>query len=203
LPGELTSYQAVEKTLRDRLPLVIAVTALVVAVLGSTPLGEAEYNATPFARNAGKVNGIRASRTPKPNHLLPLGPNAKFPGSVVPGGERGPAGPQGQPGPGATSRYLVVNPDGTIYKQQNVVAVQKTATGVYQITWDRSVDDCGFVATVGGHRTGPNSWTDPPYKGFTSVRTFGAVAEVRTLTDNGFSGGFQERDLGFHAAAFC
>jgi hypothetical protein len=96
-----------------------------------------------------------------------------------------------------------VNPDGTVYKQKGVVAVQKTATGVYQITFERSVDDCTVIANVGGHRTGPNSWTDPPYKGFTSVRTFGQVAEVRTLTDNGFSGGFQERDLGFHAAAFC
>jgi hypothetical protein len=185
---------------------VLSATALVVAIFGATPLGEAAYNVTPFARNAGKVNGIRASRTPKPNHLLALASNGRFPSSVAPKGEqgeRGLAGPQGPAGPPASTRFIVADPNGTIYKQKSVVAIQKTGVGVYQITFDRSVDDCSVVASVGGHRTGPDSWTDPPYKGFTSVRTFGAVAEVRTLTDNGFSGGFQERDLGFHAAAYC
>lgn len=192
--------------MKNRLPLILSATALVVALLGATPLGEAARNAVPlalFARNSAKVSGIKASRTPKANQLLPLNGNGKFPDSVVPDGPRGPQGPQGPAGPAGTNMYLVVNPDGTIYKQgSGITAVQRMSDGVYQVTFSRSVDDCGVVGNVGGHRTGDTTWT-PPQKGMTIVRTFGQVAEVRTLTDNGFSGGFQERDFGFHVAAFC
>jgi hypothetical protein len=72
---------------RTRLPILLSVTALVVAVLGSTPLANAAANAVRtalFAKNAGKVNGIRASRVPRPGQLLPLGPDAKLPTAVIP-----------------------------------------------------------------------------------------------------------------------
>jgi hypothetical protein len=188
-----------KRWVREKLPLVLSATALVVALLGATPLGEAAYNAVPFAKNAGKVNGIKASRAPRASQLLPLGPNRKFPSSVVP---VGPQGPQGPPGPGASNFFAVVNPDGSIYQQKGVVGIRKTDTGTYQITFNRSVDECSVVAIVGGHRTGPTTWTDPPYKGLATVRTFGQVAEIRTLATNGI-GDFQLRDFGFHAAAFC
>ena len=47
------------------------------------------------------MNGIKASRTPKPGRLVPLGKNAKLPSSVVPTarGARGLPGPQGPVGP--------------------------------------------------------------------------------------------------------
>ena len=47
-----------------------------------------------FAANAGAVNGIKASRTPKAGRLVPLGRNAKLPASVVPSrrGARGRTG---------------------------------------------------------------------------------------------------------------
>lgn len=53
-----------------------------------------------FARNAGAVNGIRASRNPTAGRLLPLGRNGRFPPSVVPvaRGPRGDAGAQGPAG---------------------------------------------------------------------------------------------------------
>ena len=59
--------------MKDRLPIVIATTALVVSVLGVTPVGDAAGNAVRralFAVNAGKVNGIRASKTPKAKRLF-------------------------------------------------------------------------------------------------------------------------------------
>jgi collagen triple helix repeat protein len=105
--------------MRKRLPILLSATALVLVVLGLTPLGHAAGNAiryAMFAKNAGTVNGIGASRTPKPGKLVPLGADGKFPGSVIPGkitlvvdntgpqgpagaqGERGPAGPQGPAG---------------------------------------------------------------------------------------------------------
>jgi hypothetical protein len=182
--------------------------ALVVALLGATPLGEAARNAVPFAlfaRNAAKVNNIKASRKPTANQLLPLGANGKFPSSVVsegPRGPQGPQGPEGPQGPPTTNMFAVVNPDGTVYKQSGITAVQRISDGVYQLTFGRSVDECVIMGVVGGHKTGDTTWT-PPQKGMVTVRTFGQVAEVRTITDNGFSGGFQERDFGFHVAAFC
>jgi hypothetical protein len=87
---------------------MLVVPALVLAVLTVSSVGEAARHAvSSFARNAGAVNGIKASRTPKPGRLVPLGRNAKLPAAVLPlrRGERGepgrpgPAGPQGPQGP--------------------------------------------------------------------------------------------------------
>jgi hypothetical protein len=91
-----------------RLPVVLSATALVVALLGSTPLGGAAVDAVtavpPFAKksgfaaNAGAVNGIHASKKPKAGFLVPLARNGKFPasvGQVGPPGQQGPQGIQG------------------------------------------------------------------------------------------------------------
>jgi hypothetical protein len=88
---------------RQRLPVVLSAAALVIAVLGGTPLGHAARQGVArvalYAKNAGKVGGIAASKKPKPGKLVPLGKNGKFPASVLPGGVRGPAGPEGARGP--------------------------------------------------------------------------------------------------------
>ena len=71
--------------MKSRLPIVLSVTALVIAVAGVTPLGEAASDAIPrFARNADKVDGLHASRTPKAGRLLALNSSKKFPASVLP-----------------------------------------------------------------------------------------------------------------------
>jgi hypothetical protein len=74
--------------MQRRLPLVLSITALVVALAGITPLGEAARDATNvvrFARNADKVDGIHASRAPKAGRLLALNSSRKFPASVLTG----------------------------------------------------------------------------------------------------------------------
>jgi hypothetical protein len=184
---------------KAKLPLVLSATALAVAVLGATPLGHAAYNMVSFAKNAGRVNGIKASRSPRANQLLPLGPNKKFPSSVVP---QGPPGPQGPAGPAASNLFAVVNPDGSIYKEKGVLGISKPQSGYYDITFSRSIDDCAVVATVGGHRISSTNWTDP-YIGVATVRTFGQVAEVITLGNNGAYGLHDGYDMGFHVAALC
>ena len=69
------------------------------AVLFASPAGGAAMRTiAAFAENAGAVNGIKASRAPKPGRLVPLGRNAKLPSSVVPT-IRGPHGPSGPAGP--------------------------------------------------------------------------------------------------------
>ena len=96
-----------------RTPFFVAV-ALTLAVLSLSPAGQAaRRTVAAFAQNAGAVNGIKASRTPRPGRLVPLGRNAKLPASVLPlrrgergapglpgpAGAQGPAGPQGAAGP--------------------------------------------------------------------------------------------------------
>ena len=82
--------------------LALVVGTLAAALLVWSPLGEAAGRTVAnFARNAGAVNGIKASRKPVAGRLLPLGRNGKFPSSVVPTvrGERGADGAQGPRGP--------------------------------------------------------------------------------------------------------
>jgi len=70
--------------MKGRLPTVLSISAVLIAVAGFTSLGQAAGDAIPrFARNADKVDGIHASRTPKAGRLLALGANQKFPASVI------------------------------------------------------------------------------------------------------------------------
>jgi hypothetical protein len=74
--------------MKRRLPLILSITALVVALAGITPLGQAARNAADvvrFARNADKVDGLHASRSPKAGRLLALNSSKKFPASVMSG----------------------------------------------------------------------------------------------------------------------
>jgi hypothetical protein len=88
-----------------RLPIVIATAGLAISVFGSTPVGHALSSAAApakraaYAANAGAVNGIKASKTPKPGRLLPLGTDGKFPASVGLTGPQGPTGDKGDRGP--------------------------------------------------------------------------------------------------------
>jgi hypothetical protein len=69
-----------------RLPLVISVLALVVALSG-VPVVPAATHAVKlalFSKNSGAVNGLKASKTPHRGRLVPLGRNARFPRSVIP-----------------------------------------------------------------------------------------------------------------------
>lgn len=114
--------------MRDRLPLIVSTTALLVAVFGSTPLGEAAYNAVApnsigarelrngavtnaklrgDAVTSGKVlNGSLRAVDFKPGQL-PAGP----PGPKGEKGDKGPKGDKGakgDPGSPGISGYEVV-----------------------------------------------------------------------------------------------
>ena len=86
--------------MRQRLSLIFSATALVVALLGSTPLGRAAggvlAKGVPFAENAGKLNGHVASTNPKAGQIPVLNPKGTLPASI---GAVGAAGPQGAAGP--------------------------------------------------------------------------------------------------------
>jgi hypothetical protein len=117
--------------LSRRLPLALALTGLLIGVLGFTSLGSASVSAVSarvaakarYAKNAGAVNGFKVSKTPKEGFLLPLSKKAVdadgkvrshiFPLSVIPfdpttsadapKGQPGPKGPTGDKGPSGSA----------------------------------------------------------------------------------------------------
>ncbi|HXU98233.1 MAG TPA: hypothetical protein VFP03_09050 [Jiangellaceae bacterium] len=89
---------------KHRAAIALSTTALVVAILGQTPIGNAAVGAVRvavFAENAAKVNGIQASRRPMPGRLLALNAKGKLPSSVLPN----------QNAPREFTHTLVVSPD--------------------------------------------------------------------------------------------
>lgn len=77
---------------RDRAAIVLSASALVVAVLGQTPIGNAAVGAVRvalFAQNSARVNDIQASRKPVPGRLLALNTRGQFPPSVLPASRGG------------------------------------------------------------------------------------------------------------------
>jgi Collagen triple helix repeat (20 copies) len=91
--------------MRQRIPIVLSVTALLVALLGATPYGEAATNAVlaTFAQNAGKLRGFAPSKSAKKNTVVVRGANGKIDRGSLPAtasalGVRGPQGAQGPPG---------------------------------------------------------------------------------------------------------
>lgn len=83
--------------MRNRLPIVLSTAALVVAVLGATPVGHAAMNLVVPRNSVGtlqlKANAVTAAKV-KNGSLL----SADFKSGQLPQGPQGPAGPQGPPG---------------------------------------------------------------------------------------------------------
>jgi hypothetical protein len=82
--------------MKTRVPTILSVTALVVALLGAT--GAANAVVVSFAANAGKLSGFRASKTAKKNTVVVRGKNGKIDARSIPEQARGPQGPKGDPG---------------------------------------------------------------------------------------------------------
>lgn len=82
--------------MKNRLPTVLAVTALVVALLGSTGIAQAVV--VGFAANAGKLAGFKASKKAKKNTVVVRGQNGKIDAASIPAQARGARGATGAPG---------------------------------------------------------------------------------------------------------
>ena len=124
--------------MRDRLPMIFSITALVVAVLGVTPLGEAAYNAVVPRNSVGtlqlKRNAVTSSK---------LAPNTVRTGQVVnssllvedfkpgqipqgPKGDKGDKGDRGPTGPVGISGYEIVQASATVNANTTLTSIQPT-----------------------------------------------------------------------------
>src|SRR3954463_13210835 len=83
--------------MKTRLPTALSVTALVVALMGTTGIANAVV--VSFAANAGKLSGFKASRAAKKNTVVVRGKNGKIDARSIPRQARGPQGTQGVQGP--------------------------------------------------------------------------------------------------------
>ena len=162
-------------TSKRRLAAGLGLAALIAGTVAVSPVGAAGkgwIRVALFAKNAGKVDGLSASRTPVPGQLLALGENGKFHASVRargrgrgrpgpleprglrgpraagPQGETGPAGPKGDPGAAASTRWAVVAADGTLIRGSRVGATSRTAAGTYDVAFTDSVAGCAYAGTL-------------------------------------------------------
>lgn len=90
---------------KHRAAIALSMTALIIAILSQTSIGNAAVGAVRvavFAQNAGRVNNIQASRTPMAGKLVPLNARGKLPSSVLPAARTGPRG---------FTHTLIVSPD--------------------------------------------------------------------------------------------
>ena len=173
-----------------------------------------------YAKEAGKVDGLSAARTPIPGQLLALGANGKFPATVVPRGQQGPAGPagpigpagpagpqgetgpqgpagpqgaKGEPGAAASKRWAVVAADGTLIRGSGVATVTRTAAGSYDVSFADSVGGCAYVGTLALGETGGAT-------GQIGVASAEAATTVRVETETSTG---SNADRSFHLAVLC
>lgn len=127
---------------------IIATLALVLAVV---PVGQAAggwVKRALYARNAGSVDGISASRVPHKGKLIALPATGRLPASILPSsirGARGPAGPAGADGSDGSGGSALVATAGS------AVNVGTAQTGV--VTLSLKAGSYALVAKASLHAT--------------------------------------------------
>ena len=134
---------------------VIATIALLFAVV---PVGEAAsgwVKRALYARNAGSVDGIRASRTPHKGKLIALPASGKLPMSILPAsvkGARGPAGPAGSNGTDGSGGSVLVATAGSavnVGTAQTAVVTLQLKAGSYALVAKASLHATLDISTPG------------------------------------------------------
>lgn len=142
--------------MRDRLPMIFSITALLVALFGITPLGEAAYNAVVPRNSVGTLqlqrNAVKAAKI-APNairsgHVLDgtlLAADFK-PGQIPQGpkGDQGDKGPKGDKGDPATALWANVAFDGSLRGSKGVASASHAQTGIYEVTFDQDPSKCAI-----------------------------------------------------------
>ena len=146
--------------MRDRLPLILSISALLVAVFGSTPLGQAAYNAVVpnnsvgtkqlqhNAVSAGKIapNAIRTGHVLNGSLLA-----ADFKTGQLPSGPQGPKGDKGskgEPGNPGLSGYEIVRKSVTVPANTSTTAQAACPVGKKVIGGAASIQGVPADATT-------------------------------------------------------
>ena len=139
-----------------RRPAPATIIATIALVLAVTPVGEAAddwVSRALYARNAGKVDGFSASKTPKKGALVVLPKTGKLPKWILPasiGGPRGPAGPAGPAGDGAGAAVTGAAPGVVVIGAgQTAVVTLPLKAGSYAIVAKASLHATDDVFTPG------------------------------------------------------
>ena len=162
--------------MKGRLPLVLSLVALVVAVTGFTGLGEAARDALPRASFANNSTGSTASTPRGGREPATCSPSAKpeIPASVI---GTGPAGRQGQCSRGrhACERIGFLNPqigDGQLSRRQEVIAGGARAAGPATRSRDRVLPEQRHAVDGAGEEQRRRAWM---------LTTYAVCAIVRRL----------------------
>ena len=152
-------------------PTALAVTALVVAILGSAPITHAAGTLILPKRSVGaaqiKKNAVSGAKV-KDGTLaaadfkagqLPAGPKGD-PGTPGPAGAAGAKGDKGDPGASgkdgapATKLWILADSGGNIVGSSGLAsaAAVMQSKGIYIVPFERDISDCARVATIGGAR---------------------------------------------------
>lgn len=138
---------------KSKLTSIVAVTALVVAVLGTTPLGHAAGNLVLTKNSVGSkqvINGSLLTKDLSKSTIAALRGARGAQGVQGPQGVQGAQGVQGNQGPAGTARaYGYVAADGTPTRSKNVVGITRPYSNVYCIQVAAGIDagQTGLVAT--------------------------------------------------------
>jgi hypothetical protein len=159
--------------MRERLPVVVSVTALVVAVLGATPVGEAakslvvprnSVGTLQLKNNAVTSPKLRAGAVTSAKvanfslRVVDFGPGQLPRGAQGPPGPAGPAGPQGAPG---VSGLQAVYATGAVNSTATRTLTAACPTGKQALGGGATIAPAGTpeVAIVTSYLANSTTWT--------------------------------------------
>jgi hypothetical protein len=122
----------------------------------------------------------------------PTGPK----GGVGTKGDPGPMGPVGPAGP-ATTLHSAVTSSG-VQEAGDAVSVTRAGLGVYDVTFDRPLDTCSAVVSIGTLGGGVSALRTTGRVGVAASSSVSTVRAVFEQTDTG-----QLRDTDFHVIVDC
>jgi hypothetical protein len=180
--------------MKNRLPTALAVTALVVALMGWT--GAADAITVAFAQNAAKLSGFKASKTSKKNTVVVRGKNGKIDARSIPAqargatGATGPAGPPGPAGPaGSAGPQGVQGPQGPqgIQGIQGIQGPAGTAKGYARVAANGTIDPATSKGVISASIAGASLICfELGYTPDSVIATVQAYATDQTGNDYGF-----------------
>jgi hypothetical protein len=155
------------ETAKLRVPLAVAIAALVGAVLVSTPIGKAAKGLVVPRNSIGstqlKADAVTGAKVKDASlraadfgrGQLPQGPPGPA-GAQGPPGPAGAEGPKGNKGDAATALWARVSSIGELVAGKGVADVVHIQTGIYPIKFDRDVTGCALVVSP----EGGTSWVE-------------------------------------------